>query len=262
MFYFEKGNINAFFEENRYKRLSDELINEVLNEVKKRKSINTNTVLEISNFYSDAISRIYKETKDLYFISCSSFEALLAYFFSTTEGYKINSFSLPFIAKAFESLHLAEKFEIIYSILGLSFNEIYNLIQEFLAFLKIEGYLFLVVPAYWYLKDNLTEIEKVILNYSKQNDKKWIFVEELHPVIKRYNAEVIEIIELKNRAKLTRYDLAVISSLEKLKEAEEKTNLAHLEITNIPEKDIEIRTALIVIKKLAKTLTKETLFKF
>lgn len=262
MLYFDKGNINSFFENNTYKRISIELTNEIVTEIKKRGSLNREkNILEMSSFYSDSITHFANETKERYFITDSSFEALLAYHITKSQNIVVKSISTNFSRNSIEKLKLTEFFDVIYSILGFSFNNIYELIPPLLSLLKINGFIFLIVPAYWYIKEKITNIEEKILNYSKQNEKKWIFVEGLAPIVKDNKAELHEITELKNNIKLSRYEIAKISSLEKLKEAEEENNIAHLETSNIPKNNFELRTALIVIQKKDKTLTKDNLFK-
>ena len=129
-----------------------------------------------------------------------------------------------------------------------------------IGFIKIAGILAINIPAYWFIKDNLTEIEKTIIDYSKQNDKKWIFVEPLEPLIEKNGAELLEIRESSLKYNIDRLELSFISSLKKLYDSVIQNNKAHLDILKIPEKYIELRSAVMIIKKKKKTLTKENLF--
>ncbi len=263
MLFFEKGDINEFFDKNEYTRIPENLLKEFFDEINKNAELNEKkTFMEISRSYTNSFKYIINDFKEGAFLTDSAFDSLLSYHFSNLNKYNIKSYNYNFNIQRFESLKFIEKFDLIYSVFGLSFNNLYEMMGQIINFLKINGILAILIPAYWYIKDNLTETEKTVLNYSKQNDKKWIFVEPLDLIVNENNAVIMNNIELKNRLKINRYELSIVSSLEKLKDAVVKNNIAHLDVSNIPEKDIEIRTSLLLIQKKSKTLTKDNLFKF
>ncbi|MBN2546796.1 MAG: hypothetical protein JXB50_13435 [Spirochaetes bacterium] len=262
MLYFEKGNINEFFDKNEYIKTPDILLKEFFDEINKNvEFIEKECFMEISRTFTNSFKNIINDFKEGAFLSDSAFDSLLSYHFCNLNNYNVKSYNFNFNAQRFESLKFIEKFDLVYSIFGLTFNNLYEMMGQIINFLKINGILAVLIPAYWYIKDNLLEIEKTILNYSKQNDKKWIFVEPLDLIVNENNAVIINNIELKNKILINRYELSIISGLEKLKDAVIKNNIAHLDVSNIPDNKLELRTSLLLIQKKSKTLTKDNLFK-
>jgi len=257
-----KGNINENYNEdilnNKYpitevKSFFDEVNNAV-------DDLNKEDYLEISHCYSSAYKILLNDYKNGTFLSDDAFESLLVYHFSKINNININILNYEFSYNSLDSLKLNEKFNFVFSLFGITFEKLYSIMPQIMSFLKTDGYLALNIPAYWYLKENLTEIEKEIINYSKQNDKKWIFVEPIEPIIEKNGGEIISLKEIPLTYKLNRFELAYVSSLQKLLDSIKQNNKAHLEIVNIPENNIEIRSALLLIKKKKKTITKDNLF--
>ncbi len=260
---FFKGNINENYNQeiinNKYPINIIELF---LNEIKKiNPSYNKENYLEISHKFSPAYKILSKEFKKGTFISDNAFESLLVYHYCKIDKIDIDVLNYDFSYNSFTSLKLNEKIDFIFSLCGLTFENLYTCLPQIIGFLKVEGILTLIIPAYWYIKNNQTENEKIILDYSKQNDKKWIFVEPIEPILEKNGAEILVLKELPQNLKFNRFELAYISSLNKLYESIKQNNIAHLEIVKIPEDNIEIRSALLLIKKKQKTITKDNLFK-
>ena len=257
-----KGNINKNYDENSINNkypISDinlffKEVNDIVNDIKK------DSYLEISHKYTPAYKVLLKEFKNGTFLSDDAFESLLVYHYSKNDNIDIDILNYNFTYNSLDSLKLNEKFDFIFSLFGLTFEKLYSCMPQLISFLRVDGILAIKIPAYWYIKTNQTEVEKDILNYSKQNDKKWIFVEPIEPIIEKNGGEILTLKEIPQNTKLNRFELAYISSLNKLFEAIKENNKAHLEIVNIPEDNIEIRSALLLIKKKKKTITKDNLF--
>lgn len=260
---FFKGNINQNYNEEKINNKYP--INEIesfLNEIKKINSTyNKENYLEISHKFSPAYKILSKEFKKGTFLSDNAFESLLIYHYSKIDKIDIDILNYDFSYNTLATLNLNEKIDFIFSLCGLTFENLYTCLPQIIDFLKIEGILALILPAYWYIKNNQTENEKTILDYSKQNDKKWIFVDPIDAIIEKNGAEILVLKELPQNLKFNRFELAYISSLNKLYESIKQNNKAHLEIVKIPEENIEIRSALLLIKKRQKTITKDNLFK-
>jgi hypothetical protein len=257
-----KGNINKNYTdeilENKYPITG---ITSFLDEVTNTdNNFNKENYLEISHKYSPAYKVLTKKFKNGTFLSDNAFESLLVYHSSKKDNVNIDILNYEFNYNSLDSLKLNEKFDFIFSLFGLNFEKIYSCMPQLINYLKVEGILALKIPAYWYIKNNCSEIENTILNYSKQNDKKWIFVEPIDPIIEKNGGEIISLKEIPQNVKLNRFELANISSLNKLYDAIKNNNKAHLEITNLPEDNIELRSALLLIKKKKKTITKDNLF--
>ena len=257
-----KGHLNKNFNpitiKNKFNR---EVFESFFNEASKiAESINKDSFLEMSYKFSPAYQYMLDIFKNGAFLSNDDFESLLVYHLSILENKKIDVYNNAFSFESLSVLDFTEKFDFIYSLLGLTFNDLYSILPQILSYAKIDGILAFKIPAYWYIKENTLEIEKKIIDYSKQNDKKWIFIEPLEPVIEKNGGELLGIKELNTKAILTRAELAYLSSLDKLHDAVIHNNKAHLEIVSFPESGIEIRESVMVIKKKKKTLTKNNLF--
>jgi hypothetical protein len=245
----ERFNFQLF--ENIYKQ-----INQNLKLDKKEK------FLEISHYFTPTFQYFSKDFNQGYFLSDNSYQSLLVYHIAEKENQNINVLNYNFNFKHLYSQDYYENFDLIYSIMGMSFQEFYELIPHLIEFLKMDGKLILVYPTYWMSQENLSDIEKVILNYSKQNDKKWIFIEPLETILTKNGAHIIENKTSNLPFKINRIELAYLSSLTKLYNAEIAQNTAHLEVCNIPQKDITLNTNILTIEKTEKTITKYNLFNF
>lgn len=260
---FFKGNINENYNEDAInKKFPINEIESFLNEIKKvYPAFNKENYLEISHKFSPVYKIMAKEFKKSIFLSDNSFESLLTYHYSKIDKIDIDVLNYDFSYNSLASLKLNEKIDFIFSLCGLTFENLYTSLPQIIGFLKIDGILALIIPAYWYIKNNQTENEKNILDYSKQNDKKWIFVEPIEPIIEKNGAEKLILKELPHTIKFNRFELSYISSLNKLHDSIKQNNKAHLEVVKIPEENIEIRSSLLLIKKKQKTITKDNLFK-
>ena len=216
--------------------------------------------LEVSHKYTGAYNVMLSHFNKGAFLSDDPFESMLTYHISKINNKDLDVLNYNFNYDSLSKLNLNEKFDFVFSLFGLTFEDLYTLLPLIIGFIKIAGILAINIPAYWFIKDNLTEIEKTIIDYSKQNDKKWIFVEPLEPLIEKNGAELLEIRESSLKYNIDRLELSFRSSLKKLYDSVIQNNKAHLDILKIPEKYIELRSAVMIIKKKKKTLTKENLF--
>jgi|GEM_PF-1367421 len=259
---YEKGNIDTYIANNiNYKFTNDDIKN-IINKINEISPINEkDNFLEISHTHTLGYLILTNIFKKGIFISDDPFESLLEYHHSKLNNKELDIYNHYFSTNSLSSLSFAESFNFIFSLSGLSFENIYSILPQLINFLKIEGLIALLIPAYWYDRENATELEKKIINYSKQNDKKWIFVEDINPVITENGAEMLGLYPIELKIKINRLELAYISSLNKLYDAIINNNRAHLEICDIPEKNIELRSTLLIIKKKKKTITKDNLFK-
>ena len=259
---FTKGNINENYNNDvinkKYPNSRAEAFFDNIKEI--TSTILKDNYLEVSHKYTGAFSVLLDHFKKGTFLSDDPFESMLTYHMSKTGNKEINVLNYNFNYETFSKLNLNEKFDFVFSMFGLTFEDLYNLLPIIIGFLKVDGILAVNIPAYWFIKEKQTEIEKTIIDYSKQNDKKWIFVEPLEPIIEKNGAELLEIKESSISHNVDRLELAFISSLKKLYDSIIQNNKAHLEILKIPEKDIELRSAVMIIRKKKKTLTKDNLF--
>jgi hypothetical protein len=257
-----KGNINtnydkSFFEARQSFINYENFTNEFYPLLK-----NKDSYLEMSHVFSPAFFSAVKDFKEGYFLSDNSFEAFLTYHFSKIENKNVNVYNTAFNITQIEKLKFNEKFDFIFSLFGLSFESLYNLLPVMIGLAKVDGIIAIELPAYWFFRENISDVEKAILAYSKQNDKKWLFTEPLVPIIEENKAEFVFLKETGRTKKVDRLELAFLSSLHKLYNAQIENNIAVLEIVNFPEKDILLKTAVLAIRKKSKTVTKDNLFSF
>ncbi len=258
----EKGNININFKkENLKQKLDSTQIKEIINKIDSISKLEKISYMEISHDYSLAFEVMLDIFKEGVCLTDQSFESMLMYHYGSVQNKNLTIYNHSLTLNAFNSLPLNEKFNFVFSFFGISFDNLYSLMNGILNFLKIESIFACLIPAYWYDNSNLNDAEKQIMSYSKQNDKKWIFVEKIDNVVEKNGGKILELIQMPFTIKINRFELAYISSLEKLYDAIIKKNTAHLEICGIQENDIELKTSLLIIKKTKKTLTKDNLFK-
>jgi len=258
----DKGLLNenynsSFFDEeesflniDKFKKEVDQLL------------IKKDSYLEISSNFSSAYKKIIPDFKEGYFLCDDSFEALLTYHKSIVDSKNLNVINTQFSKNKIIDLKLNEKFDLVFSVFGLSFESLYFVLPELIGLLKLGGILALEIPAYWFFRENLNEDEKNILTYSKQNDKKWLFTEPLDAVIEESKAKLLFLKETENTKVIDRIELSHISSLDKLYKASIDKNIAVLETCNIPENNIKLKTAVLAVQKNQKTITKDNLFNF
>jgi hypothetical protein len=257
---FEKGNINEYAGSLKA-RFKPEEIRQFFTVICERiKDIKTGSCLELSHEYSNFFDVMSESFKESVFLCDDGFESLLAFNNSIQKKITLNVMNYFFNPKSFPRLNMNERFDIVVSLLGLSYDNLNMNLQELIGLLKVDGVMAVVIPSYWYDRAVLNESEEKILKYSKQNDKKWIFTEDIKPKITECGAALVDIIKLPFNAKLNRLELAYISSLTKLYDSIIKNNVAHLEITNIPEDNLEINVSLMLLQKSKKTITKDNLF--
>lgn len=255
-----KGSINKYIENVYNKIKAKDKYQEIFD---KTKHLLTGKAhyLEISHYHSPA----YKVLNNLFekgdFISDDPFEALLELHLAKDDNIPLDVYNYNFKDNLTEKFK-AEKYDAIFSFYGLSFTNLSELIEKVLTLLKINGIFVLEFPAYWFIKGETLPIEKEILEYSKINDKKWLFVKPIEELVKENKCKLEIVEKLSYTHTFNRQELAYLSSLDTLYNAELARNKAHLEICNIPEKNIELQTGLIVIKKEEKVLTKDNIFNF
>lgn len=254
---FEKGDIYEYIKSLKYK-LSDDEIKKIISIIFEK--IKPNNCLEIThestNFYT-AISENFKEN---YILCDDSFESLLAYNNAINKNIKLNVLNHSFSPKSLERLKMNERFDLIISLLGLSYDTLFSSIKEIIGLLKVNSIFAVLTPSYWFDRSNLNNTELKILNYSKLNDKKWIFTEELKPLIAESQSEILESIKLPFTVKLNRLEIAYLSSLNKLYDSILKNNIAHLEVADLPTDNLEIGVSMMLIRKNKKTINKDNLF--
>ena len=153
--------------------------------------MNYGKYIEISNKFTFSYQELLKYFKSGFFISNDAFESLLVYHFSLIDKRKLEIFNIDFNPNSLARLNINEQFDLVYSYSGITFDELYNILPQIIGYAKIDGTIAVKVPAYWFLKENNTELEKKILDYSKQNDKKWIFAEPIEPVIEKNGGKLI-----------------------------------------------------------------------
>lgn len=262
-FYYDKGKLNDKYSINKYIKESDIAESRLFyeNVLNKCRNFEKKSYLEISHVFTPAYKFMLNEFKAGTFLSDDAFESLLVYHYSSIENKNIAVYNHKFSENSFSNLKFKEEFDFIFSIFGISFNNLYSLLPQIINFLKINGIFAVVIPCYWFLREKLTEEEKIILNYSKQNDKKWVFADPLDPIIEENGGKNIGIFEIDIKKILTRLELSYLSSLNKLYDAVVGNNIAHIEVSNIPEKNISLRSAVLIIQKHKTTLTKDNLFK-
>ena len=187
---------------------------------------------------------------------------MLTYHASVLNKFDLNVLNYYFTENRFQSLNLNEYFDRVLSHYGLNYIELFELLPSILSLIKIGGVFILTLPSYWFFKDNLTDVEKEILCYSKQNDKKWVFQDDIKKIITDNHSEIISFEEIDHIEIMDRKSLSFLSSLDKLYKAEVENNNAILDIVSIPKQNIELRTTILAVKKSSKTITKDNLFSF
>jgi len=262
-----KGCISKIYSEENIRKNNpaDEIESfyEIIKSFCKQKNIeniNSEKYIEISHEFTSGYSVLLDHFKNGVFLSDNAFESLLVHHFAFIGKKNIEVINDDFKPNSLTSLKINESFDLVFSYKGLAFEELYTILPQVIGLLKVGGILALRIPAYWFIKENITETEKTILEYSKQNDKKWIFPEPLEPVIEKNGAELLTLSEIPQNFSLNRFELAYYSSLKKLYDAEIGNNKAHLEILKFPSENLEIRGALLLVRKTKKTVTKDNLF--
>jgi hypothetical protein len=215
---------------------------------------------EISHYFSGACSVMLEEFKSGIFISDDPYEALLAYHYSIIKNEKLDVYNYLLNPGNLLELKMNETFDFIFSSFGLSYEKLYSFLPDIIGLLKVGGVLVLEIPSYWFFRDNMSAQETDILDYSMKNDKKWIFSEPVEPLIRENGADLVALKQLDGKRVVNRLELSYISSLQKLHKAHVENNIAVLEVANIPEENMEIGNAVIIIRKNKKTLTKDNLF--
>ena len=256
----DKGFLNKLYDNNNEDSQNNQILTDELKNI--FNICNKEKFLEISLYHSDFYKFFLDYFKEGSFISDDSYEALLTYHFTKKDNKKINVYNYSFTPNKLSSLNINESYDFVFSSYGLSYENIYTILPQLIGFLKIDGILFIELPAYWFFRENLNQYEKDILNYSKTNDKKWIFTEPIDSLIKESGGNLLYLKEINNKKIIDRHKLSYLSSLNKLYKAHIENNIAVLEVANIPENNIELRSAILVVQKEKKTLTKNNLFNF
>lgn len=258
----EKGDINKnFCREMLDKKFPITIIERFYDTVKSASvDFEKNNYLELSYKYTPAYKILLDDFKEGTFFANDPFECMLMYHLTKQEDKKLHILNYKFSQNRLSTLDFFESFDFIFSILGMTFEQLYELLPTILSFLKVNGILAFKVPAYWFYRDALTDMEKTVLDYSQKNDKKWLFLEPLTDIIEKNGASLIKEEKDVGTFVTDRKELAYLSSLNKLFDSIIKNNTAHLEVANIQKDDIELRSAVLIIQKNKKSITKDNLF--
>ncbi len=257
---FEKGSIGGYIG-NLKTKLSPENIGQFYSIVSGRfGEIKNGSCLEICHEFSNFFDVTGGSFKELTVLCDDPFESLLAFNNAERKNLAINVMNYGFNPNSLSGLGINEKYDLVVSLFGLSYDNLGSILQELIGFLKVNAVLAILIPSYWFDRTTLNDVETKILAYSKQNDKKWIFTEDINPKITECGASLAGIVRIPFTVKINRLELAYISSLTKLYDSIIKNNIAHLEITDIPEDNIEIGSSALLIQKTKKTITKDNLF--
>ncbi|MBR3731229.1 MAG: hypothetical protein IKQ61_11800 [Spirochaetales bacterium] len=210
-------------------------------------------LLEIAHGYSPVSQHINSGEK--FFLSDDDFSAMLAYHCHPD----IQSFNYPFNAAGFEAFAQKDKFNLIISDFGLDYSDLFDILKHIVSMLAIGGCFVAVVPAYWFLHDDMNEDETQLLSYSKQTDKKWIFQDNLDFAAEDCGGKVERIVKFGITRPLDRAEAAKLAGLTKLYNAECTGDISILEPLTIPQ-NLKLTPAAVVIRKEKKTLDKNNLF--
>ncbi|HNZ27691.1 MAG TPA: hypothetical protein PLG34_02935 [Spirochaetota bacterium] len=218
--------------------------------------------LEISHFFSPYFNRLLDFFNEGYFLSDDPFVSGLVYLQSVLNKKNLNVLNFKFNGKKLDLQGFAEKFDFVFSRLGVSFQDLYAHLAKFISYLSVGGILAFIIPSFWFFREDLTDIEKEILAYAKRNDKKWLFVEPIENAIRDAGAEIVSFQKINERQKLSRVEISYLSSMDKLFNADLQNNIAILETIDIPKTDLDIPLSALVVRKKSKTITKDNLFSF
>lgn len=260
----EKGSINRDYSREAINKLyppasyQDILtpFKEFLNDVKSDK------YLEVSHFFSPYFNRLLDFFNEGYFLSDDPFASALVYLQSVLNNKNLNALNFKFNGKKIDSQNFSEKFDFIFSRLGICFQDLYLYLPKFISYLSVGGILAFVIPSFWFFREELSETEKSILAYAKRADKKWLFVEPIENAIVEAGGEIVSFNKIEDKQKTSRVEIAYLSSMDKLFNAELQNNVAILETVDIPKADIDISLSALVVRKKSKTITKDNLFSF
>ncbi|MBP7552176.1 MAG: hypothetical protein KA885_02025 [Spirochaetes bacterium] len=224
--------------------------------------VQSDKYLEISHFFSPYFNRLLDSFKEGYFLSDDPFVSGLVYLQSVLNKKNLNVVNFKFNGKKIDSQGFIEKFDFIFSRLGVNFQDLYAYLPKFISYLSVGGILVFIIPSFWFFREDLTDVEKEILAYAKRNDKKWLFVEPIENAILDAGGEIVSFQKIEDRQKLSRIEIAYLSSMDKLFNAELQNNIAILETVDIPKIDLDIPLSALAVRKKSKTITKDNLFSF
>ena len=210
-------------------------------------------ILEISHSYSPLAENVSAAEKT--FLTDDSFTAMLEYHCYPN----VDVWHLPFNSVGFETFGHKEQYQLIVSDFGLNYSDLFDNMKYFMSLLQCGGYFIPIVPAWWFLRDNLNEGENEILQYAKKTDKQWIFQENLDFAAEDNGGKVERIVRLDNTREFHRGEAAKLAGLTKLYQAECTGDISILETVTIPQ-TLELTPAALVIQKQKKTLDKNNLF--
>lgn len=257
----DKGLLNNFYNsENLSKIYNIDHYKKVFNIIEDKVSLSYSNYLEIGDEYSPAFLFLLDKFKEGNFLCESDFYAMVTYHSSIVN--KKNLFVYNYKFNSLHNIKWTEKFDFIFSFLGVKYDEIFERLPLFISFLKVNGFLGFIIPSYWFDRDNLNDEEKLILEYSRKNDKKWLFVESIENIVNDNNAKIICLEKINILQDFSRIKIARLSSLQKLYSAIIEKNRAVLDICDIPENNLKLNISLLIINKIEKTLTKDNLFNF
>lgn len=259
----DKGLLNINYNEETLSKIYNiEEYKKAFNIIENKIKISYNDYLEISEEYSPAFIFLFDKFKKGTFLCKDDFYAMLTYHSSILHKKDLLVYHKNFVNLSRESKDLLEKFDFVFSYLGITYNEIIERLPIFLNFLKVNGFLAFIIPSYWFERVSLNESESLILEYSQKNDKQWLFPESLDSLLKDTKNEIIYFEKINMQKKFLRIQVAKLSSLQKFYLGILEKNMAILETCNIPEDNLILNLSLLIVVKKEKTITKENLFKF
>ncbi|HOJ63279.1 MAG TPA: hypothetical protein PLE45_02555 [Spirochaetota bacterium] len=247
---YNQENLSKIYNINDYKNS--------LNIIENKISLSYNNYLEISDEYSPAFIFLLEKFKEGNFLSENDFYSMLTYHSAI-----INNKNLYVYNYNFNSLHnikWTEKFDFIFSFIGIKYKDLFEKLPLFISFLKVNGFLAFIIPSYWFDRENLNESESLILEYSRKTDKQWLFTESIDNIVKENKAEIVSLEKINMVYNFSRIKIARLSSLEKLYNACLEKNHAILDICNIPEENLNLNLSVLIINKKTKSITKDNLF--
>lgn len=151
-----------------------------------------------------------------------------------------------------------QTFDFLISFNGIQFIDLEKNSGSFASLLKKDAYALLFCPYFWFVRTELEEIEKIILDFAKINDKSWLFNVDFSSIMEQEGLSVISLDSVRKYT-ISRYILAQLSNFKKLITAINTNNKAVLGVCKIPEK-AEIRLSSLLLKKEKHILSAQSLF--
>lgn len=240
--------------------LNKEQTDKILEVIEQHTSLVYSQCLELSHYFSTVYQSFCPPFQNYTFLSDISFEALLLYHQIEKEQNK----KLQIFHHSFSSLTnklFFEAYDLFLSCLGITYQDLYQYLGQIIGTLKTGGTAAILLPTFWFQRNDLTKTESEILNYAKKQDRKWTFPEPIEPLLTEKKAILTGIFDTNISISLDRFSLAWLSSIDVLYQGEKENSLAILDICPLPAENIPIRLSILLIQKSEKTITAENLFK-